>query len=115
MKRSVDRHCAYLDLVRMKFVKKYFEELWQTVDLFEVKVWFHRDVIPDVSPSKYYFGYIDEVEQGEGVVMSFAVTEYRYVASWLLSFGGYCRVESPDELKEAMLKKVRELAGVYLK
>ena len=96
-------------------LKKYFEELWQTADLFEVKVWFHKVILPDVSPSKYYFGYIDEVEQGEGVVMSFAVTEYRYVASWLLSFGGSCRVESPDELKEAMLKKVRELAGVYLK
>ena len=41
-------------------LKKYFSEYWNTVDLFEVKVWFDQSVVKSLLNSKYYFGYIDE-------------------------------------------------------
>lgn len=96
-------------------LKKYFDNLWQSADLFEVKVRFQKSVLGDLSQSKYYFGYIDEVEEKDGVLMSFAVTDYKYIGSWLLSFAGLCKVESPEVLKKDMLDAVKELARVYLK
>ncbi|MBN1951043.1 MAG: YafY family transcriptional regulator [Bacteroidales bacterium] len=95
-------------------LKRYFEDLWQTVDLSEAKVWFHRDVIPVVNASRYYFGYIDEELEADGVIMSFAVTDHHHIGSWLLSFAGQCKVVSPPELQEEILSSVRELAKVYL-
>jgi predicted DNA-binding transcriptional regulator YafY len=98
-----------------KELKRYFEELWQTADLFEVKVWFHKSVLNSLNQSKYYFGFIDQAEKDDGVLMSFAVTDYKYIGSWLLSFAGFCKVESPEELKNEMLGAVKELARVYLR
>ncbi len=98
-----------------KELKMYFDDLWQTADLFEVKVWFHKSILSSLNQSKYYFGFIDQVEKDEGILMSFAVTEYKYIGSWLLSFAGLCKVESPEELKNEMLEAVKDLASVYLK
>ena len=63
---------------------------------------------------KYYFGYIDEYEENNGTVMSFAVTDYEYIAHWLLSFGDNIRIVHPNELKEKMVQIVRGLKDIYL-
>ena len=96
-------------------LKSYFENLWQTVDLFEVKVWFHESILKTLNQSKYFFGYIDEVPSPQGAILSFAVTDYKYIGSWLLSFAGLCRVKSPQILKDQMLESVKDLARIYLK
>ena len=95
-------------------LKKYFHELWLSSDLFEVKAWFNQPVISLLKSSKYYFGYIDEYFEREGVVMSFAVNDYHYIGNWLLSFGDQVKILEPDELKEKLTDHVRTLAKVYL-
>jgi predicted DNA-binding transcriptional regulator YafY len=95
-------------------LKKYFQEYWMHTDLFEVKVWFHRSLLSSIVSSKYYFGYIDEYSQDEGVVMSFAVNDYGYIANWLLSFKDKIRIEHPQKLKEIVVSIVRSLADQYL-
>jgi predicted DNA-binding transcriptional regulator YafY len=95
-------------------LKKYFEQIWLTADLFEAKIWFHESIVKSLNQSKYYFGYIDEVPVKNGVEMSFAVTDFKYMGSWLLSFGRLCRVISPKELEEEILRSVKELAQAYL-
>lgn len=95
-------------------LKQYFQEFWKTTDLYEVKVWFDKEVANSLVSSKYHFGYIDEYEDNRGIVMSFAVTEYSYIARWLLSFGDKIRIVHPDDLKEEMIQIVSELKDIYL-
>ncbi len=95
-------------------LKNYFEEYWHTADLFEVKAWFDNTITGALTSSKYYFGYIDEYPEKDGVVMSFAVTEYSYMAHWLLSFGDKIKIIKSLELSKIMKDEVRKLAGIYL-
>jgi predicted DNA-binding transcriptional regulator YafY len=95
-------------------LKQYFRDYWQTVDLFEVKIWFEKELARTLASMKYYFGFIDEnVEEG-GVTMSFAVTEYSYIAHWLLSFGDKIRIVKPNELRDKMVQIVKELQEIYI-
>jgi len=95
-------------------LKKYFREFWLNTDLFEVKVWFHNTIAGSTLSQKYYFGYIDEYPEGEGIIMSFAVNDYNYIAYWLLSFGDKIRIVHPGELQEVMVAIVRTLSDIYL-
>jgi predicted DNA-binding transcriptional regulator YafY len=95
-------------------LKNYFKDYWNSTDLLEVEVWFHHSVADSVSSSRYYFGYIDEYAEDDGVVMRFAVTEYDYLSHWLLSFRDNIKVVRPPELKKAMEQEVKELVKVFL-
>ncbi|MBN2524175.1 MAG: YafY family transcriptional regulator [Bacteroidales bacterium] len=93
---------------------KYLEDLWKTSELFEVQIWFDHSISGMITSTKYYFGYIDEKPKNNGVVMSFAVTDYNYIAHWLLSFGDKINIIKPAELKNLMEASVRKLAEIYL-
>ncbi len=95
-------------------LKKYFMDYWVKADLFEVKVWFDNSIAGAVVSSKYFFGFIDEYSEGEGVVMSFAVNDYLYIANWLLSFGNRIKVVKPIQLQEIMVEQVKKLSVIYL-
>ncbi len=112
IRMEITRECA--SEKRPGELKKYFHNLWLSSDLFEVKVWFDQSVIGSLNSSKYYFGYIDEYAEGDGVVMSFAANEYNYMANWLLSFGSNVKVIQPARLEEEMINQVKSLAKVYL-
>jgi predicted DNA-binding transcriptional regulator YafY len=96
-------------------LKKYFQNLWLDSDLFEVKVWFDQSLLASLNASKYYFGFIDEYPDNEGMVMSFAVNEYSYIAHWLLSFGEKVRIIHPMELQDKMVEQVQKLSKIYLR
>ncbi len=93
---------------------KYIENLWMTSELFEVQIWFDHSISGMIASTKYYFGYIDEKSKDNGVVMSFAVTDYNYIAHWLLSFGDKIIIIKPVELKNIVEASVRRLAEIYL-
>jgi predicted DNA-binding transcriptional regulator YafY len=95
-------------------LKRYFQEYWLKADLYEVKIWFEKAAVKGLSSSKYYFGYIDEYEDEGGIVMSFAVTDYTYIAHWLLSLGNTIRIIQPEALKMELIRIVRELRDIYL-
>jgi predicted DNA-binding transcriptional regulator YafY len=95
-------------------LKKYFKDYWKVADLFEVQVWCNSSVVRLMETSKYYFGYIDEYPEQDGVVMSFGVEAFHPIAFWLLSFGDQVVVRAPNELKKMMKEEVRKLAGIYL-
>jgi len=95
-------------------LKEYFKDLWLSSDLFEVKVWFDESLATSLGSSKYYFGYIDEYPEGGGVIMSFAVNDYSYIAHWLLSFGLKIKIIQPAELQQCMIDHVKTLAQIYL-
>jgi len=95
-------------------LKKYFERFWQITDLYEVRIWFEKTLAHSIQASKYYFGYIDEYDEKGGVVMSFAVTEYSYIANWLLSFGSEIQIMYPADLREYMVGIVSKLKNIYV-
>jgi predicted DNA-binding transcriptional regulator YafY len=93
----------------------YFRDYWRNEELYEVKVWFRKSMAGSVISSKYYFGYIGEYPDDDGVVMSFAVNDFDYIARWLIAFGDQIRIVYPDKLKELMTALVKDLTKVYLK
>lgn len=95
-------------------LKDYFKDHWAKADLFEVKVWFHKSVAGSIITTKYYFGYIDEYPEEDGTVICFAVTDYEYIAYWLLAFGEKIRIVEPGKLKDLMVDIVQKLTGIYL-
>lgn len=95
-------------------LNKYFEEYWVNSELIEVKVWFPNEIVKTVIPSRYYFGFVSEYSEENGVVMSFAVTEFNYIARWLLSFGPNLKVVHPPELSGELINIVKELSDSYL-
>jgi len=46
--------------------------------------------------------------------MSFAVTEYSYIANWLLSFGSEIQIMYPADLREYMVGIVSKLKNIYV-
>jgi predicted DNA-binding transcriptional regulator YafY len=92
----------------------YFKEYWKNSELLEVKVWFTNSIVNTVVRSRYYFGYIDEFNHENGVVMSFAVSDFNYIAHWLLSFGNSVKILQPVELADEIVSIVRELGRHYL-
>jgi predicted DNA-binding transcriptional regulator YafY len=95
-------------------LKKYIERLWIDGDLKEVCVWFDNSIASSLVSVKYYFGYVDERIDGEGIEMNFAVNDYHYVARWLLSYSDKIKIIKPPELNQIMVDLVQNLARVYL-
>lgn len=60
-----------------------------------------------------YFGFTDEEECAEGVLMRFTIASYQWFAHWILSFGPDARVLEPPELVETVRRMAEEIAGLY--
>jgi predicted DNA-binding transcriptional regulator YafY len=95
-------------------LQRYFQNLWQITNLLEVRVWFEASLAAALDNVKFYFGFINEHLSGDGVVMTFAVEDFNYIANWLLSFHDRVKIVHPQELKKLVVEKVRSLASLYL-
>jgi predicted DNA-binding transcriptional regulator YafY len=67
-----------------------------------------------IRDQKYYFGFVRQHEQDDGIAMEFLVPDYGYLAHWLLSFGDQVTVISPPSLEQAIAGHIRQLSAHYL-
>ncbi|GAB3926814.1 helix-turn-helix transcriptional regulator [Larkinella terrae] len=92
----------------------YLEQIQQTQNLVEVIVRFDKKVVRHIQESKYQYGYVSEETQGEFVRMKFMTLYAQGLGRWLLMFGKWVQVETPDSLREAIKELVLELQEYYL-
>jgi predicted DNA-binding transcriptional regulator YafY len=62
---------------------------------------------------KYFFGFVRQYEQDDGIVMEFLVPDYDYLARWLLSLVDQVTVLSPVSLERTIADHVRRLSAHY--
>ena len=95
-------------------LREYLTSMWRDSDLTEVTVWFDNSVVSSLTNAKFYFGFIDETPESNGVEMHFGINDLVYFAHWVLSFGDKIKIIEPDELKNIAKNLVRNLAALYL-
>lgn len=79
----------------------------------EVEVAFNRSVLQHAENRKYYFGFVEQVEEKEIVRMKFLNSSMEIVARWLLQFGNQATVLAPQALQSRIKELATELYEHY--
>ena len=95
-------------------IREYFKTMTSDSDVFLVKLQFSKDVIPEISQSKYYFGFIDEKEIKGKVEMSFLSNSEDYIGRWIITLADKVEILEPDTLKASVVGLVKDLQKKYL-
>lgn len=80
-------------------VKEFFKQMRDSFELEKVIVRFPKDKSFLIQTSRYYYGYINEEENGDFVYLNFLMYDMEYFTRWLLSFSDCAEVVSPEKLK----------------
>ena len=100
-----ERHGSYMDHVT---------QIFNEADLVEVKITINKKIAHYLQSQKYYYGFVQQVEQNkETVEMTFSTAELKYFARWILMFGNQVNVISPTSLKEEMKRLSLEIYEHY--
>lgn len=90
----------------------YLQQQYQLENPIEVQVIFDKNTAQGLS-QKYYYGFVEEEQQGATVKMTFIVPSIVWIGRWLLSFGDYVRVLSPSPLREFMRHEAAKISRLY--
>jgi predicted DNA-binding transcriptional regulator YafY len=89
-------------------------QAWKEQQQFQtVEVAFNRSVLKYAESRKYYFGFVEQVEEEEVVKMKFLNSSMEIVARWLLQFGNQATVLAPVELQSRIKRLATELYEHY--
>ncbi|HTJ11213.1 MAG TPA: YafY family protein [Dinghuibacter sp.] len=75
----------------------------------EVNVLFDKSVVRHLGEQKYYYGFVRQEFTGDMVRMTFLTGHPEYMAHWLFSFADLVEVETPDSMKQLILKLFNRL------
>ncbi|MBV7531741.1 YafY family protein [Chitinophaga sp. sic0106] len=97
-------------------LKEYLEQQQRdhTNELMEFKVLMDNEMLRYISEQKYYFGLVAEKNLGDKTEMTFMQTSHEYFRRWLITFGKYVEVVSPQHLRDSMYQLAIELHGHYI-
>lgn len=79
----------------------------------EVAVLFDKEIVPLVSNTKYYYGFVSQKEAGDKMRLYFLTGFLEGLARWLLMFTNGVTIESPAILKTIMEELVDEIKEHY--
>lgn len=66
-----------------------------------------------IEDTKYWYGFMDETEEGEFFRMEFSNNDLNGFAVWLLNTGCHAQIEKPDKLRNIVMGFVKELVENY--
>lgn len=95
-------------------ISEYFQSSFENEEVFNVVIRVDKEKAPLLSKTKYYFGFYKELVTDNYVEMHFAVNEYEYISTWLMSFGDMVLEIHNEHVREIILQKVSELSSKYL-
>jgi len=93
--------------------KHLIRTLMQESEVQEVKIKVSFEIARYISDQKYYYGFVNEQKQDDGVVMTYMVGNLNYFARWLIMYGDGADVVEPTQLREEVMKVVNELSAHY--
>ena len=83
-------------------------------DLISIVLRFKTDFVKEIAEIKYFYGFIDQIEKGEYIEMSFLINSFDWIGNWLLGLEDNVTILSPDSLKKYISDKVKILSEKYL-
>ena len=95
-------------------IRDYFNTITSNNDVFLVKLLFDKEIIPEISQAKYYYGFIDEKDLGNKVEMSFLSNSDDYIARWIITLVDKVEILEPELLNEVVVRMVKKLQKKYL-
>ncbi|MBK9247344.1 MAG: YafY family transcriptional regulator [Ignavibacteria bacterium] len=78
----------------------------------EVKLHFPKSYAR-FATSKYYYGLVEEIENEDGVMMTFLVPSLEWIARWVLSFAEKVTVIHPQELSGILIEGAQKVVDKY--
>lgn len=89
-------------------------QAWRDQQQFQtVEVAFDKSILQHAERRKYYFGFVEQVEEAEVVRMKFLNSSMEFMARWLLQFGNRATVLESLELKNRIKELATELYEHY--
>lgn len=95
-------------------IRDYFSRLTSNSEVFMVRLLLNKDVIPQISQAKYFFGFIDEKDLGDQVEMSFLSNSEDYIGNWILTLLDQVEIIEPKSLKDYIIELVKKLQKIYI-
>ena len=89
---------------------KYLRTMGEVKNAIEVKVRFPNH-LATMLRDREYFGFVDEKQTNEGIVMTFLTDSLEWMTYWLLSYGPHVDIISPDELREKLIETAEAVAA----
>ncbi|MGL1956803.1 MAG: YafY family transcriptional regulator [Colwellia sp.] len=94
-------------------LKEYLQQISQEKKLEKVIISFDKAVAKYTNNQKYFFGFVQEIEKGDKIEMTFFTPYLDGIARWLLMFTNSFRIHSPKSLISEINKLVDELKINY--
>jgi predicted DNA-binding transcriptional regulator YafY len=111
---SMSRPDAHGPTRDIQTASQYFSTLEAKADLCEVVIRVDRQTAGYLSTSKYYYGFISEVEYNGYTEMYLVSSDIGYTARWLLAFAPGVEIVSPPELQKIFINQIEILKNRYL-
>lgn len=93
---------------------QFFSRLENKEDLKEVILKVDKKTSAHLSTSKYYYGFISEVEYDDYSEMHLISNDLDYTAKWLLTFPGGVDIIAPEELRVKFINLIKNLKNRFL-
>jgi predicted DNA-binding transcriptional regulator YafY len=91
----------------------YFLTSRNTEEFLTVEVLFAKEIAADLYEQRYYFGFINEFDEGDYVRMVFLTNSFDWIGRWLMGFGNKVKIISPNALIDYIRRNVVELNNHY--
>ena len=79
------------------------QESWKEAQQFHaIEIVFSNDYVKFAESRKYYFGFVEQSVEPDGIHMKFLNSSLEVVARWLMQFGDQATVITPVILKERL-------------
>jgi predicted DNA-binding transcriptional regulator YafY len=90
-------------------LKDYLSRMVRQTEVREIKILFDKAIVRFLGEQKYYYGFVSQEAVGEKIRMTFLSGHPEFMARWVLSFTDMAEVESPDNLKDLIMKLFGQL------
>lgn len=97
-----------------KSLKEYLDEQYKEIDLQKITLKVPLSLSKAMLNSKYYYGFVSETKTGDYIEMTFMYSYLEYFARWILAYTNGIEIIEPTELKDELIKLVKELNSHYL-
>lgn len=98
-----------------KAFDEYIKREREQYQSFEIELRMEKQVALYIHESKYWYGFLNEQEDGSFVNMKFLNPDLNGFARWILSMLDQVKIISPPELRNQLVEMVQKLNSNYLK
>ncbi|PLX18451.1 MAG: transcriptional regulator [Marinilabiliales bacterium] len=94
-------------------IREYFDNFTSSNEVFLVKLLFNKMILPEINQAKYYFGFIEEIDLGDKIEMSFLSNSEDYIGKWIITLLDAVEIIEPESLKSHVAFIVKKLHNIY--